>query len=81
MLERAYRLAAHEIAKAVERVLQADVLVVESDQEVFTAMIALKRGQGSFADALIAVLGTRQNCFHTLSFDQKAARIAGFQLV
>jgi len=29
---------------AIERILQADVLVVENDQEVFTAMIALKEG-------------------------------------
>jgi hypothetical protein len=31
--------------------LQTDVLVIESEQEVFTAMIALKEGQGSFADS------------------------------
>jgi predicted nucleic-acid-binding protein len=54
VLERAYRLAANEIAAAVERMLQIDVLVVENEQEVFSAMIALKDGQGSFADAVIA---------------------------
>src|SRR5229473_4322027 len=48
VLERAYRLPAHKIAAAVERVLQTDVLVIENEQEVFTAMIALKGGQGSF---------------------------------
>src|SRR5262249_57183746 len=53
VLERAYRLSAAEVAKAIERTLQADVLVLESEQEVFTAMIALKEGRGSFADALI----------------------------
>jgi len=34
-LDRAYRLAANEIAAAVERMLQTDVLVVENEQEVF----------------------------------------------
>jgi hypothetical protein len=46
VLDRAYGLAAYEIASAVERLLQADVLVVENEPEVFTAMIALKEGTG-----------------------------------
>jgi len=80
VLDRAYRLAAHEIAAAVERMLQADALVVENEQVVFIAMIALKKGQGSFADAVIAALGARANCSCTLTFDQKALRLLGFEL-
>jgi predicted nucleic-acid-binding protein len=80
VLDRAYSLAAHEIAAAVERVLQTDVLVVENEQEVFTAMIAVKEGQGSFADAVIAALGARASCSCTLTFDQKALRLPGFEL-
>jgi len=79
VLDRAYRLAANEIAAAVERMLQTDVLVVENEQEVFRAMIALKEGQGSFADAVIAALGTRAGCSCTLTFDQKALRLSGFE--
>jgi predicted nucleic-acid-binding protein len=80
VLDRAYSLEAHEIAAAVERMLQTDVLVVENEQEVFTAMIALKDGQGSFADALIAALGARAGCVCTLTFDRKALRLPGFEL-
>jgi predicted nucleic-acid-binding protein len=80
VLDRAYKLAPQEIAAAVERILQADVLIVESEQEVFTAMIALKEGQGSFADAVIAALGARASCSCTLTFDQKALRLPGFEL-
>lgn len=80
VLDRAYGLAAHEIAAAIERLLQAEVLVVEHEQEVFPAMIALKEGQGSFADAVIAALGARANCSCTLTFDQKALRLPGFKL-
>ena len=39
--------------------LQVEVLAIENEQEVFTAMVALKQGRGSFADALIAELGAR----------------------
>jgi predicted nucleic-acid-binding protein len=79
VLDRAYGLADDEIAAAIERMLQADTLVVENEQEVFTAMTALKEGRGSFADALIAALGARAGCAHTLTFDRKALRLPGFE--
>jgi len=41
VLDRAYGFAAQEIAAAVERMLQIEVLEIESEQEVFSAMIAL----------------------------------------
>ena len=78
VLERAYKLTPREIASAIERILQTDVLVVENEQEVFAAMIALKKGQGSFADAVITALGARRGCSLTLTFDQKALRLPGF---
>jgi len=80
VLERAYRLPAHEIAAAVKRMLQTDVLEIENEQEVFTAMIALKQGQVSFADSVIAALGARAGCSYTLTFDRTAARSRGFKL-
>jgi predicted nucleic-acid-binding protein len=80
VLDRAYDLTSSEIAVAIERMLQAETLVIEHEQQVFTAMIAFKRGQGSFADALIAELGSRAGCGHTLTFDRKALRLRGFRL-
>jgi predicted nucleic-acid-binding protein len=81
VLDRAYGLTGQEIATAVERLLQVEVLVIENEQEVFTAMLALKQGHGTFADALIAELGTRAGCTRTLTFDQKAVRLPAFELV
>jgi predicted nucleic-acid-binding protein len=80
VLDRAYGLAAAEVAAAIEHILQADVLIVENEQEVFAAMTALRDGSGSFADALIAALGTRAGCARTLTFDRKALRLPGFEL-
>jgi len=79
VLSRAYGFVGQEIAAAVEHVLQTDVLVIENEQEVFTAMIALKNRRGTFADALIAALGAKAGCRHTLTFDQKALQLAGFK--
>jgi len=81
VLDRAYGLTAQEIATAVERLLQVEVLAIENEQEVFTAMVALKQGRVSFADALIAELGTRAGCTRTLTFYQKALRLPSFELV
>jgi predicted nucleic-acid-binding protein len=81
VLERAYRLNANEIAAAIERTLQADVLVVEDEQQVFAAMTALREGHGSFADALIGELGKQAGCSHTATFDRKALRLPGFALL
>jgi predicted nucleic-acid-binding protein len=81
VLDRAYGLTAHEIATAVERLLQVEVLAVENEPEIFTAMIALKQGRASFADALIAELGARVGCTRTLTLDRKAVRLPGFELV
>lgn len=79
VLDRAYGLTNQEVATAVERLLQVEVLAIESEQAVFTAMVALKQGRGSFADALIRELGVRAGCTRTLTFDQKAARLPGFE--
>jgi predicted nucleic-acid-binding protein len=78
VLDRTYGLTARQIAAAIERMLQTDVLLIEHEQEVFTAMIALKEKRGSFADALTAALGAKADCKHTLTFDQTALRLAGF---
>lgn len=71
VLDRAYGLETREIAAAVERLLQTEVLAVENEQEVFTAMIALKEGTGSFSDAIIGALGVKAGCAYTLTFDRK----------
>jgi predicted nucleic-acid-binding protein len=80
VLDRVYAQTAPQIASVLERLLETDVLIVESEQEVFTAMIAMKEGQGSFADALIGALGRRAGCSRTLTFDRGALRLQGFEL-
>jgi predicted nucleic-acid-binding protein len=78
VLERSYGLSAQEIAQAIEHILQVDLLTVENEHEVFTAMIVLKTNRGSFSDTLIAALGTRAGCSRTLTFDRRALRLPGF---
>jgi len=81
VLERAYGMNAAQLAEVIERMLQAEALVIEREQEVFTAMIALKEKRGEFADALIGALGLRAGCSRTLTFDRHASRLGGFALL
>jgi predicted nucleic-acid-binding protein len=81
VLTRAYSLSDREIAGVIEAMLQSDTLLIQNEQEVFTAASALQSGRGSFADALVGALGAWANCVSTLTFDRKAARLPGFQLI
>jgi predicted nucleic-acid-binding protein len=78
VLERSYGQTPTEIAAAIERFLQSDAIAVQDPQQVFAAMIALREGRGTFADALIAELGRRAGCSSTLTFDREALHLPGF---
>ena len=81
VLDRVYGLSKHEVAKAVEGILQADTLLVQNEQEAFIAMTALKAGTSSFSDALIGALGVWAGCTATPTFDKKAKRLKQFELL
>jgi predicted nucleic-acid-binding protein len=81
VIERSYGFADHEIAAAIERLLRVDTLIVENERAVFSAMVALKNREGAFADALIGELCARAGCLRTLTFDRKASRLPGFELL
>jgi predicted nucleic-acid-binding protein len=70
-----------EIATHLEHLLAADSLEVQNAQQVFEAVLALKRGTGEFEDALIGALNAWAGCPHTLTFDKKALRMPYFQLI
>jgi predicted nucleic-acid-binding protein len=80
VLERRYRFAVQNVAAAVERMLSVPTLVIEREREVHAAMIALRDGHGSFADAFIGALAASAGCTHTLTFDRKAVRLPAFAL-
>ncbi len=81
VLTRSYAFPDREVADAVERLLQAEVLVVENGDEVFTAAAALRTGRGKFTDALIGALAASAGCESVVTFDRKAVRLPGFKLL
>ena len=70
-----------EIAGHVEHLLAADTLQVQNELQVFEAAYALKRGNAEFEDALIGALNSWAGCSTTLTFDQRVARLPGFQKI
>jgi hypothetical protein len=56
-----------------------ELLVIENEQKVFTARIALQEGQGAFFDAVIAALGAKSSCSYTLTFARQALGLPGFE--
>jgi predicted nucleic-acid-binding protein len=81
VLDSVYGFTRQEISAGVERLLRADTLAIQNEQEVFTAAEALKSGRGEFADALIGALGEWAGCDRTYTFDKKARRLKGFEVV
>ncbi len=81
VLKRAYRFAAEEIAVAVEGLLAADTLVVEHEEQVFEAANHMVEFGADFADALVASLCRSAGCARVMTFDRKAARLPGFELL
>ena len=80
VLRSRYKATGQEIATAIERILSCDSLEVQNEQQVYEAMLALKAGEGTFADALICALGTWSGCSSTLTFDS-SSRLAHFEVV
>jgi predicted nucleic-acid-binding protein len=70
-----------QIAAHLERLLAADSLAVQNEQQVFEAAFALKRRTGEFEDALIGALDAWAGCEKTLTFDRRAGRLPGFEVI
>lgn len=81
VLERAYGCSRAEIASALEGLLAAAELEVEASDDV-GAVLHVYRDQGfGFADLMIAAAGRRVGAESLVTFDRKAARLPGVELL
>jgi predicted nucleic-acid-binding protein len=79
VLHRAVGMSRSKLVETLKRLLEAEQIVVEREREVFSAVRVLEDGRGTFADGLIAALGHRAGCSHTVTFDEKATRMPQFK--
>ena len=81
VLERTYKFPDGAIALAMLTTISALDLVIQDDEAVVLALHAARDGRGSFADALIGVLAAGAGCSRTVTFDKRASRLPGFELL
>lgn len=81
VLRSRYRMSPSVIATALDRLLSTDVFLIQNERELFAAVAAMRDSLGSFEDALIGALSQWRGCDSTLTFDRKAARLPGFELI
>ena len=81
VLQKIYRLPRTDIADAVEGLLGAREIVVESADHVAVAVDRLRKGGAGLADQMIALAGQGAGCGKTVTFDRKAAALPGMTLL
>lgn len=77
VLERAYRLPRADIAGAIDALLAAQEVVVESPDRIGLAVERYRQGGAGFSDHLIALAARAAGCSATFSFDRQAVARAG----
>ena len=80
-LARAYGYPRERIAAAIEQILETAQLDVESSGDVAAAVKDYRRGAADFADCLLVRVNAATGCTHTVTFDRKAAKLPGFELL
>ena len=81
VLERAYGLPRKDIAQALDGLLEAQELVIETADRVAVAVDRYRKGGAGFADQMVALAGQGAGCRVTASFDCKAANLPGMCLL
>ena len=75
------RLDRRGITTILSQLLTREEIVVEQAGIVQSALLLYRIGNGDFADCLIASSAKAAGCIRTVTFDRKAARDAGMQLI
>ena len=81
VLDRSYRQSKAAIVATLERIVEADLFVIELDVLVRRAIEEYRSGKGNFADYLIGGIAHNAGCADTVTFDHDLAGHAGFTVL
>ncbi len=81
VLARGYSCERAVIADALESLLSSPQFRIEDEPRVRSAVRAYREGSTDFADHLIGATNRAAGCERTATFDRKAARLDGFELL
>jgi predicted nucleic-acid-binding protein len=80
-LAKPYAFSRARIADVIEQILETAQLQVESSTDVAAAVREYRSGSADFADCLLGRSNLTAECSHTVTFDRKAAKLTGFELL
>jgi predicted nucleic-acid-binding protein len=81
VLTRTYRLNCRRIVPILESLLASREIVIEQSELVHQALRLYLSGKADFPDCLIALSAQAAGCSRTVTFDRRAARDAGMELL
>ena len=81
VLETVYGYDRAQVADAMEAILEVEQLEFDSPIDAKAAVDDFRRGPTEFVDCLIGRMNLFVGCEYTVTFDRKAAKLPGFQLL
>ena len=81
VLESAYGYPKDTIVAVLEKLLRTSQLKIEDAQSAWTAFRMYQKGKADYADCLLGVTNRQAGCDSTVTFDQAAMKLEGFQPV
>ena len=79
VLESAYGYSKDTILGMLEKLLRTSQLKIEDIQSSWTAFRMYQKGKADFADCLLGTTNRLSGCDTTVTFDQAASKLGGFQ--
>jgi len=76
-----YEFNKQEIATVIEKLLQSSELLLERSDIVDQALRQFRARRSDFADCLIERCAHAAGCRHSVTFDKRAADLAGMRLI
>ena len=81
VLDTSYELTRAQVAQALDGLIRAKQLKIESADQVARALRVFKEGKSDFADCLIERSANSAGCEKTITFDVSASKHAGMTLI
>ena len=81
VLSTSYELTRAQVAQALDGLIRAKQLKIESADQVIRALRIFKVGKSDFADCLIERSANSAGCEKTVTFDVNASKHAGMTLI
>lgn len=81
VLESAYGYSKEAIVNVLNKLLPTSHLMIEDAQSAWTAFHMYQKGRADFADCLLGATNRLSGCDSTVTFDQAAGKLEGFQLL